>query len=434
MADSAGHAFDNVLLTEIRNRFCHVDSDPYSGRRIYFENAGGALTLKNVVEITAEQTALPDNAGRDNAASRMISETIERGRADLKAILGARSGTVAVGESTTANVFRIVSAFVRSVPGANLVTTNLDHPAVYDSTRRLCEQHGKEWRVAGLSPETGDVPAEAVLSLIDKSTLALCMIHSSNITGGVNDVKTIIQRARKIKPDLYVLVDGAQHGPHAVVDVEDLACDAYTLSSYKMFSKIGGSAAYLSARAACLPHDKLIGKSAETWDLGTREQAAYAGWSAVADYLCWLGGHTVDSGDRRALIAAGMTAANRHERALTHRLLHGTKATRGLLNIEGVAVYGETDDLTRREAVVSVRIKGMTSAEAVSALRARGIRIHNRVRDAYSKHTLDALDIEECLRVSLCHYNSLEEVDTFLAEVGDLARNPRRIAGGATNR
>ena len=33
------------LLKEIRNKFCYVDSCPFSGKRIFFENAGGSLTL-----------------------------------------------------------------------------------------------------------------------------------------------------------------------------------------------------------------------------------------------------------------------------------------------------------------------------------------------------------------------------------------------------
>ena len=59
-------------------------------------------------------------------------------------------------------------------------------------------------------------------------------------------------------------------------------------------------------------------------------------------------------------------------------------------------------------------VEGVTSAEVVSALGERGIRVHNRISDAYSRHTLQALGVEECVRVSMAHYNSPEEVDSFL--------------------
>jgi hypothetical protein len=38
-----------------------VDTFPEQGERIFFENAGGALTLKSVVERSTELSAVPDN-------------------------------------------------------------------------------------------------------------------------------------------------------------------------------------------------------------------------------------------------------------------------------------------------------------------------------------------------------------------------------------
>ena len=61
--------FEKQLMQQIRDQFCHIDHCPYQGPRIYFENAGGSLTLKSVVEVNAELAGIPDNHGRDNPAS-----------------------------------------------------------------------------------------------------------------------------------------------------------------------------------------------------------------------------------------------------------------------------------------------------------------------------------------------------------------------------
>ena len=45
-----GKFFSDSLLQEIRDKFYYVDSDPYE-KRIYFENAGGSLTLKSVLKL-----------------------------------------------------------------------------------------------------------------------------------------------------------------------------------------------------------------------------------------------------------------------------------------------------------------------------------------------------------------------------------------------
>ena len=282
MTLNEGKCFEDALLREIRQCFCHVGSDPIVGPRIFLENAGGALTLKRVVDVVAQQTALPDNAGRANLTSQGIDSLIAKGTEDVCTLLGVHSGTISVGESTTSNAFRVLSAIIRNIPGDNVVTTNLDHPAVFDATRLLAERSGKQWRVAKLSPPSGVVRPESVAEQVDSRTIVLALIHSSNITGIRNDVKAIILAARKIKPDLQVVVDGATFGNHGVVDVDELGCDVYLLSSYKLFSKVGASVAYLSDRTSRLPHDKLLGKPESDWELGTREQAGYATWSELS--------------------------------------------------------------------------------------------------------------------------------------------------------
>ncbi|MBL8901782.1 MAG: hypothetical protein JNK83_00715, partial [Rhizobiales bacterium] len=52
-------AFASQLMNEIRERFAHVDTCPFDGPRVFFENAGGALTLKSVAETSAAYAAYP---------------------------------------------------------------------------------------------------------------------------------------------------------------------------------------------------------------------------------------------------------------------------------------------------------------------------------------------------------------------------------------
>ena len=50
--------YQKDLLQEIRNKFCHIDTCPFSGKRIFFENAGGSLTLKSVAKRSGELAAM----------------------------------------------------------------------------------------------------------------------------------------------------------------------------------------------------------------------------------------------------------------------------------------------------------------------------------------------------------------------------------------
>ena len=58
---------------------------------------------------------------------------------------------------------------------------------------------------------------------------------------------------------------------------------------------------------------------------------------------------------------------------------------------------------------------GVDAAALVAALNEQGIRTHVRKADHYSGNILTPLGLLSCVRVSLCHYNSEQEVSQFLA-------------------
>jgi len=415
--------FDTGLMAQIRDRFVNVESDPIVGRRIYFENAGGTLKLKSIFPELELFTALPDNAGRLNATSRKINATLARGREDVALLLGSRSGHIISEQSGTGMIFRITSTVVRSASGTNIVTTNLDHPAVYDAVHILARRHGLECRVAGLDPKRGDVPVENILKLVDTGTVMLAMIHSSNNLGSRNDVTETTRGARRINPEIRVVIDGCQHVSHGLIDVEAYGADAWIFDAYKVYSKIGTNFAHISDRMEGMDRDNLSGKANTDWDLGTREPAAFACISKVVEYFEWLGGRFTDSGDGRARILAAMEAVEAHEAALTGALLRGVDGAPGMLDIDGITVYGETENLDEREAIVAFNVRGVPTAEVVEYFGANGVRVHNRISDAYSRHTLHAVGIEEAVRVSLCHYNTAKEVSVFLRLLDAFARD-----------
>lgn len=416
-----GGLFSPQLLDELRARLMHAERDPFMGPRIFLENAGGSLRLKSVCEAASRESAIPDNEGRCTAASAHVSDVIRRGRDDAQLFFGAGSGQVVAAQTTTQILFRVIRAVAEHVPGSNIVTTSLEHPAIFDSTRLYAESCRKAWRVAGLNPVTGGVDPEAILREIDKDTGLLAFIHASNITGTVLDAARIIREARRIKPGLFVVIDGTQHAPHAPVDVEALGCDAYCFAPYKILGKVGTGFGWISDRVAALPHDRLLGKPFENWNLGTQEPAAYAGWTAVVDYLAWLGQKATGSSDRRAQIVAAMNRAAQHERALLQRILQGNGSRRGLLAMPHVVLHGYAPQAADHDCVLAFTLAGLAAPEAVQRYRDAGVVVHYRASDAYSRHVLHALGVESLVRCSALHYNTPAEVDRFL-EVTDALR------------
>jgi selenocysteine lyase/cysteine desulfurase len=164
----------------------------------------------------------------------------------------------------------------------------------------------------------------------------------------------------------------------------------------------------------------LIGAPADQWDLGTRDTASYATFSDVVNYFDWLGGHFTESDDRRERINAAGEAIHAHEKDLTDAMLYGAGGQDGLASMSGIYILGGIDN-PLREGLVSLAVEGKSAPEVVTALREKGIRVHARKADHYSGNILTPLNMEDCVRVSMCHYNTEEEVAQFLAAMKEIA-------------
>jgi len=124
--------FKDALLSQVRDKFHHADECPYQGVRAFFENAGGSLTLKSVVEVNSRLSSIPDNQGRDNPASLEMVRLINQGKADMLDFMGTQRGKVFVGESGTEVTYRLVrAAILGSIgsdnTGSTVIGSTLEH-------------------------------------------------------------------------------------------------------------------------------------------------------------------------------------------------------------------------------------------------------------------------------------------------------------------
>jgi selenocysteine lyase/cysteine desulfurase len=198
------------------------------------------------------------------------------------------------------------------------------------------------------------------------------------------------------------------------LDVDSYGIDGYVISPYKVFSRHGYGIAWVSERLGGLPHNSLIGGPVDQWDLGTRDTASFATFSEVVNYFDWLGSNFTESTDRRERINAAGKAIHQQEKALTDAMLYGIGGQDGLAAMSEVSVIGGIDN-PLREGLVSLSVEDMTAVDIVSALREKGIRVHARKDDHYSSNILVPLKLADCVRVSMCHYNTEDEVAQFLS-------------------
>jgi cysteine desulfurase/selenocysteine lyase len=409
--------YNKTLMKEIRDRFLHVDTCPYQGPRIFFENAGGSLTLKSVVEANSKLAGIPDNQGRDNPASHELVRIINQSRDDMRTFLGVEDGPVFIGESGTELLFRLVRAAVMgSTEGGNVVGSTLEHPATVSAGKRWSTVAGKTYRAVKHDNNTGTVTAEDYRPFVDADTRVATIIHTSPVTGISVDVKTVAAAIRAVSPDCIIIVDGIQHAPHGYLDIADYNIDAYAISAYKVYSRHNYGFAWVSPRLSTLTHDHLDGTPDDFWELGTRDTSAFACFSEVVNYLDWLGTNFTDSKDRRTRLLAAGTSIRDQESYLIDTMINGTEDQKGLRNMPEVLVIGGHDS-NGREGLVSIVVEGHPSADVVRLLNQNGVRTHVRKDDYFSGNILVPLNLPTCIRVSMCHYNTRAEVIYFLQKL-----------------
>ena len=408
------------LLSGIRSQFAQIDSCPVQGQRVFFENAGGALTLNSVVDCSKTYAAIPDNQGRDNPGSHELVRVINKAKADLRVFMNAPDGQFFVGESGTELIFRLVmNACLGTAADGIVLGSTVEHPATRSACARWAGISGKTHRLIAHDDARGLVTAEDYAKAVTPDTRVATILHTSPVTGMGMDVAAISKAIRAVAPDCFIIVDGIQHAAHGLIDIAAYDVDGYVISPYKMFSRHGFGLAWISERMTTLPHDSLVGGPEGNWELGTRDTGSYATMSEVIGYLDWLGAQIDPATEGRDRFVAAGKAIHAHEKSLTDAMLHGTGNLDGLAEMEKVHIIGGIDN-PAREGLVSLYVDGMASVDVVAKLNEQGIRTHLRKADHYSGNILDPLGLDGCVRVSLCHYNSSHEVAQFLAVMKDI--------------
>jgi cysteine desulfurase / selenocysteine lyase len=417
-----GLLFSEEMQEQIKNKFYYVDEDPDIGKRLYFDNAGGAFRLKSVVAKYAEIDAIPDCPERVHQMALRLQKIQNDGINDARIIFNAYDGSIVTSLTASQAMFEIVGAVAENIPGTNMITSVLEHPSAFDSMQFYADKTNRELRVAQSNRETGGVDVDSIVKLIDKNTVLLSCMFASNITGAIYNMEEIVRRAREVKPDLFIICDAVQHAPHGVVDVQRIPVDGINFAPYKFFGNRGSGIAYVSPRLAKLPHHKLTAKPAAEWELGSPAPTQFAAITEIVNYVTWIGSQYIQSNDRRTLFVEGMNRIKLQERALMSAMLNGVNGKTGLRTMKNVKVFLDYKDLTTRDFIMAIGFDNIGYTQAVREYEKRNVIVYDRlVTSLYSKRMLESFGMQGAIRVSPLHCNNLTDMQRFLDVTEELA-------------
>ncbi len=385
----------------------------------YFDNAGGSLVLREVAGRVADYLLTTSvQTGASYAGSQAASARLAEARARCATLVNARRPEEVVFAPSTTVAMRFLAAAMASrfSPGDEIVLTTFDHESNIGPWLAL-EARGVVVRWWRLDPATGEPDLAALGALMTARTKLVCVTHASNILGAVTPVRAIADLVHAHGAQLCV--DGVAYAPHRAIDVRALDADYYAFSFYKTY---GPHLAMLYGRHELLLeldglYHYFYGKDKVPGKLEPGNPCYELAWGAagVVDYLEGLGG-----GPGHAAIARAYGAIEAHETALGARLLDWLRG-RGDLRIVGGEAAG-----ARRVPTISFALREGDPDAVVRAV--DGARVAMRHGDFHSRRLAEALGLAPAgvLRVSMVHYNTLDEVDRLIAALERaLGRNVR---------
>ncbi len=416
-------------LAAIRGQFPSLTIEDDGVSRLYFDNPAGTQVASCVVESMSncliESSA---NVGGGFSTSDRADAVIADARLAMADFLNAASADeIIFGQNMTTLTLHMSRSIGRTLkPGDEIIVSCMDHDANISPWLLLAEDLDLVIKWLPFNTETFEFDLDELDKLLTERTRLVCVGAASNLTGTINDVKTICSKARQAGAWSYI--DAVQLAPHVAIDVQDMGCDFLACSAYKFFGPHQGM---LWARRELLeslqPYKvrPATGAVPSCFETGTQSHEGMAGTAAAVDYFAWIGVNQAQDyhskyghyQGRRRHIHAALDYLFAYESELAMHLIEG------LQTLPGVRIQGITakDAIHRRVPTVAFTVAGTSPGRIGEMLARKNIFVwtgHN-----YAIEVVKALGIDEsggAVRIGPVHYNSPDEVDSLLVALDEM--------------
>ncbi len=389
-------------IDAVRAEFPALAITDASKPRVYLDNPAGTQVPRRVADASA-RCLLETNANLGGYFTTSIAaeQVVREAHRAAARFVGATSEReMILGPSMTALTFELSRSLGRSLqPGDEIVVTHMDHDANISPWLALAEDRNLTVRWARFDEETWCIEPDALDRVLSNKTKIVALNYASNLTGSVNEVRSLVERIHAAGALAYV--DAVQFAPHGVIDVRALNCDFLACSSYKFYGPHLGIVYGREALLEALYAYKVRPMSDDLpykFETGTPQIEQCAALSATVEYLGQY--------DASALV--------RYERALTAHLITG------LERIRGVRIVGITNPsrFDRRVPTVSFVHDCRTPDLIAQFLARRNIFVwsgHNFALEVVRQLGID--EAQGVVRIGIAHYNTLAEIDSALDAV-----------------
>jgi len=388
-------------IQKIRAQFPVLNQQVNGKPLAYLDNAATNQKPKRVIDALTKYYE-KDNAnihrGIHSLAERATKAYEDTRHAMQQFIHAKQAEEIIFTRGVTESINLVAATYGRAFlkEGDEVIISGLEHHSNIVPWQMVCEEKKAILKVIPIT-EVGEMDIDAYRKLLSAKTKIVAVNHASNSLGTINPIKEIIEAAHQY--GAVVLIDGAQASAHLHIDVQELDCDFYCISSHKMYGPTGTGILYgkkelLEKMPPYMGGGEMIKEV--TFAKTTYNDLPYkfeAGTPNIADVIALKEAVLFINELGKENIAA-------HE----HELLHYT--VKKLAAIPSVKLVGTSKE---KVSVQSFVIEGIHHFDIGQMLDARGIAV--RTGHHCTQPLMDRFGLEGTVRASFSVYNTKEEVD-----------------------
>jgi selenocysteine lyase/cysteine desulfurase len=381
---------------------------PACGERVHLNNAGTALAPELVTNTVLEHLRLEQTIGGYEAEAAQAS-ALDRVYQSLANLVGAKATEIAI----TQNATRAWDQIFHAIPlakGDKILTCRCEYASNYIAFLQRRKQTGAEIVVLENDSEGAVCPKSLERHLDDR--VKLVAVNHIPTNGGLVQPVEELGRTLRGHPAFF-LVDACQSVGQIPIDVKTMGCHALTATGRKYLrgprgvgflficeSKLRSlEPPFLDLHSATWvePDRYEIRDDAKRFETYELFVAGKLGLGAAADYALSVG---VQEGWERLQSLA-------------------QQARQGLSALEGIQVH---DLGTTKGGIVTFTVACKEPQEVRQKLYDRKTNVWTcTVRSA--RLDMEARDLTEVVRASFHYYNTEDEVNTLVEQVGELSRS-----------
>lgn len=283
--------------------------------------------------------------------------------------------------------------------GDEIIISGMEHHSNIVPWQLIGEMTGAKLKVIPVD-DNGELIMEEFYKLLNEKVKLVSVVHASNSLGTINPVKEIIEAAHKI--GAIVMLDGAQSTVHLDIDVQELDCDFFAISSHKVYGPTGigvlyGKMELLEAMPPFMGGGEMIKEV--TFEKTTWNDLPYkfeAGTPNIADTVALKA--AIDFVER-----IGKKQIRRHEDELLQY------ATSELEMIKAVRMIGKAK---QKVSVASFVVEGVHPQDLGILLDNQGVAV--RTGHHCTQPLMQRFGIPGTTRTSFAMYNTKDEIDVMI--------------------